>query len=121
MPITTFTISGNAGLAGATVTLSGASSASTTAAGDGTYSFGGLSNGTYIVTPSSVGKEFSPTNRTAMVSGASIANVNFTVFTPSQVGSNAASIVTAGPRFFVGVGTPRTKLIGTNLGTKMLP
>src|ERR1700760_3425890 len=38
-----------------TLSLSGAATGTTTAAGDGTYSFSGLAAGTYAVTPSATG------------------------------------------------------------------
>jgi len=71
-------ISGSAGLAGATVTLSGDASASTTADGSGNYSFASLADGNYVVTPSSDEDTFSPTSRSETVSGADITGVNFT-------------------------------------------
>jgi len=63
---------------GATVTLSGASSASTTADASGNYSFGGLANGAYTVTPSKAGYTFTPANQAVTVNGASQAGVSFT-------------------------------------------
>jgi hypothetical protein len=48
---------------GATVTLGGTSSATTTADGNGDYSFGGLANGSYTVTPTKSGVSFSPFNQ----------------------------------------------------------
>ena len=68
--------------AGATVTLTGASSGSTTANGSGNYSFSGLSNGSYTVTPSLAGGVFSPLSQPVTVSGASVTGVNFTAFSP---------------------------------------
>ncbi len=76
MPILGNSISGNAGVAGATITLSGTASATTTSASDGTYSFGSLADGPYVVTPSMVGITFTPGFLDETVSGASIANVN---------------------------------------------
>lgn len=58
MPV--FTISGNAGVAGATVDLTGTSSGSTTSAADGTYAFSGLTPGSYVVTPILTGVTFTP-------------------------------------------------------------
>jgi hypothetical protein len=57
-PVGEYAISGSitlngAALVGATVTLSGASSATTTTDANGNYSFTGLDNGSYTVTPSS--------------------------------------------------------------------
>ena len=46
--------------AGVYITLSGASSATTTTAADGTYSFPNIFDGTYTVTPSLTGYGFTP-------------------------------------------------------------
>ena len=49
----------------------------TTAATDGTYSFSGLSAGTYAVTPSATGFGFNPTTQAAVISSSDITGVNF--------------------------------------------
>jgi hypothetical protein len=59
------------------VTLSGAATAATTTDPSGRYSFGGLANGSYTVTPSRAGYTFSPTSAPVTVSGAD-ATQNFT-------------------------------------------
>jgi hypothetical protein len=74
----TSSISGNAGVAGATVAWSGTSSGSTTADGSGNYTISGLSNGSYVITPSLVNYTFSPTSQNETVSGSNITGVNFT-------------------------------------------
>jgi hypothetical protein len=52
-------------LAGVTMTLSGGSTATTTTAADGTYSFANLpGGGTYTVTPAIAGRAFTPVSRT---------------------------------------------------------
>ncbi len=72
------TISPTAGGSGATVSLSGFSSASTTSDGSGNYTFTGLSDGAYAVTPGKSGFAFSPTSQAATVNGANVTGVNFT-------------------------------------------
>ena len=62
-----YIISGNAGIAGATVTYSGTASGSVTADGSGNYSIGPLLNGTYIVTPSKPQYLFTPASKTVSV------------------------------------------------------
>ena len=71
------TISGP-GAAGATVSLTGASTATTTADASGNYSFSGLANGSYTVTPSNAGYMFTPSSQTVTINGAHAMNVNFT-------------------------------------------
>ncbi|MCC7477522.1 hypothetical protein IT575_03600 [bacterium] len=57
---------GDVPLAGVTVTLGGGV-ATTTTAGDGSYSFSGVGDNTYTVTPSLSGYSFTPINRTIAV------------------------------------------------------
>ena len=78
--VPTYTISGTlsgTGGAGAKVSLAGASTATTTASLAGTYSFTGLANGTYTVTPANSGYTFSPSSSSVTLSGAS-KTANFT-------------------------------------------
>ena len=72
------TISPAAGGSGATLTLSGAASAATTADSSGSYTFTGLANGTYAIIPSHTGYTFSPTSQSVTVSGANVTAINFT-------------------------------------------
>ena len=72
------TISPAAGGSGATLTLSGAARAATTADSSGSYTFTGLANGTYAIIPSHSGYTFSPTSQSATVSGANVTAINFT-------------------------------------------
>lgn len=74
----TFSISGNAGTGGATVSWSGTASGSMTADGSGNYTIPNLSNGPYTITPSKTGFTFSPTSSNQTVSSANITGVNFT-------------------------------------------
>ena len=62
------TLSGN-GMAGVTVSLSGAGSATTTTDAGGFYSFTGLVDGSYVVTPTLAGYDFSPFYRTVSTTG----------------------------------------------------
>ena len=79
-PTPTYTISGNISpvTSGATVTLSGSASATTTSDGSGNYTFSGLLNGTYTVTPTETGYTFNPPNTQVTVSSANVTAVNFT-------------------------------------------
>ena len=73
-----YSIIGNAGIAGATVTLSGAAAATTTSAADGSYSFTGLANGSYTVTPTLTGYTFSPPSQNVTLNGADVTVPSFT-------------------------------------------
>jgi len=72
------TISPTLGGAGATVTLSGTASIVTNADGSGTYSFNGLTNGAYTITPSNPGFSFSPAAQSVAINGGSASAINFT-------------------------------------------
>ena len=80
-PPPTFSISGSispaANGAGATVTLGGAASASTTADSMGNFSFSGLASGTYTLTPTKNGYTFGPSTQSTTVAAANVAGVNF--------------------------------------------
>ena len=84
----TFSISGNVSPAangsGSTITLSGAASAGTTADASGNYSFTGLANGAYVVTPSKIGFTFTPPSANVTISGANQTGINFTIATQVQ-------------------------------------
>lgn len=79
------TISPTAGGSGATIALSGAATATVTTDASGNYTFSGLSNGSYALTPSHTGYTFNPTSQNATISSASVTGINFTA-TP-QVGT----------------------------------
>jgi hypothetical protein len=97
-----FTISGNAGVSGATVTLSGGANRTTTSSTDGSYSFTGLDNGSYTVTPSFAGYNFTPAFRNVPVAGANVTAINFT-----------ATIITYAISGNVGINNANVSLSGT--------
>ncbi len=72
------TTSSGSPLPGVTLTLSGAATGSTNTNGTGNYSFTGLANGTYTITPSKNRYTFSPTSITVNVSNANVTGQNFT-------------------------------------------
>ena len=71
----TITTSAGTGIGGVTVSTG---SATATTNSSGAYTLGGLSNGTYTLTPSLSGYTFSPTSRSATVNGANVAGQDFT-------------------------------------------
>lgn len=80
LPVETYTISGIISgdvQGGVTLTLSGDATDSTVSAGDGTYSFSELPNGTYTITPGLAGYSFTPNSRTVTVSDANVVGLDF--------------------------------------------
>lgn len=73
----TGTVSG-AVTSGVTITLSGAASQTATTDATGNYTFTGLANGSYTVTPSLATYSFSPTGTAVTLSGANVTGKNFT-------------------------------------------
>jgi hypothetical protein len=75
-----YSISGSiAGGAGATVSLTGPVSATTTADSSGNYSFPGITSGSYVVIPAKIGSVFTPTSLSVGVAGANVLGANFVV------------------------------------------
>ena len=64
---------GDVGISGVLVTLSGDASDTDTTGGDGSYSFPGLPDGSYTVTPTKATYAFAPTSRSPSISGADAA------------------------------------------------
>ena len=96
----TYTLSGavsGATLAGVTLNLTGAATASTTSDANGNYSFASLANGNYTVTPSKAGYTFSPTTNTVTISGANATVSNFvsTTALTYSISSATGSMATA--------------------------
>jgi len=81
-PPNTYAISGSITPAsagsGASLSLSGPSTANTTADSSGNFSFSGLANGTYVLTPSRSGYTFTPANQSVTVNGANATGISFT-------------------------------------------
>ena len=97
--------------AGATVVLSGQSSATTMADGSGNYSFVGLANGSYTISPSKSGYTFSPASLTASISGANVSGENFTATANASQGysiSGSVSVNGAGATLTLSGGSTAT-------------
>jgi hypothetical protein len=77
-PSGSYAISGSVSGSAATLNLSGAASGTTTTDGTGKYTFSGLANGVYLVTPSQSGYTFTPSSASVTVNGAAVTAANFT-------------------------------------------
>jgi hypothetical protein len=80
-PAPTYSISGTVTLSGAglyavTMTLDSGTTATTNASGN--FTFSGLANGNYSITPTKLGYKFTPASATITISGASVAGQAFT-------------------------------------------
>ena len=98
IPYTGITVafSGTAGGAGAVVTLSGAANATAIADVNGNYSFTGLANGTYTVTPSNAGYTFTPASQPVTINGANQTAVNFAAQSVTSLSISGTIAPTAG-------------------------
>ena len=85
----------------------------TTSNGAGAYSFAGLVNGSYTVTPTSQGFGYTPTSQNVTVSAANITGVNFTA-TP-QATHTVALTWTASPTTVAGYNVYRSPVSGIGL------
>lgn len=75
----TYIISGTVvGSGSTTVVLSGASSATTITDSSGAFTFSGLADGNYSLTPAKTNYVFTPTSLTISINGANVTGVNFT-------------------------------------------
>ena len=98
IPPRTYTISGTVTLngtgtavAGVTIKLTGASTASATTGSDGKFSFTGMANGTYYVTPSLTEYSFDPISKEVVISDADVGGQDFTAILTGPVGPYSIS------------------------------
>jgi hypothetical protein len=98
-PAATYSISGTislngAGLQNVIVALTGVATNVATTNASGNYSFAGLQNGGYIVTPAYSGYSFVPVNASVTVSGANATGNNFTAHPADRFYDNNNGTVT---------------------------
>jgi hypothetical protein len=116
----TFSISGNAGTTGATVT---AGSGSATSDSSSNYSIANLAAGTYTVTPSKSGCTFSPVSSSVTITAANVTGINFTAsctaptFTISGNAGTSGATVTAGTSSTTSDGSNNYTMSGFVAGT----
>src|SRR6266508_3129854 len=103
---TTYTISGNAGTPGATLTYTGATSGSATANGSGNYSFTVPAGWSGTVTPSKIGFIFSPPERTYTAVAANQTGQGYTAILGWTISGNVG--LSSGVTLSYTDGTPKT-------------
>lgn len=92
-PTPTYSISGNAGTTGATLT---AGSVSTTSDASSNYTLSGLAAGTYTVTPSKTNCTFTPTSRSVTITSSNVTGIGFTASCTTPTFSISGNAGTSG-------------------------
>jgi len=83
-------------VSGATVSLSGATSATAVTDSNGNYSFVNLVSGNYTITPSEPGFSFSPASQSVTLGASNVIGVNFTGSSGSGSGLSLSGIILPG-------------------------
>jgi formylglycine-generating enzyme required for sulfatase activity len=99
------------GLADVTLALSGAATAISVTSANGTYTFPDLADGSYTIKPSQEGYTFTPDSLTVTVSGADIADLNFSriqALTATLPGDVTMEFMKIEPGTFM-MGSPETE------------
>ena len=86
--------------------------------GAGNYTFAGLSNGTYTITPTNTGFTFTPASQNVTINAANVTGVNFTA--TAQVAHSVALIWNASTSTVSGYNVYRSTVSGTGY-TKINP
>jgi hypothetical protein len=111
------TISPAAGGGGATVSLTGAATATVTADSNGNYSFSQLLNGSYVVTPSKNGYTYKPASQSVALSGSNVTGVNFTAVAPTTSLTVDANVSTDGTTSSASIAS---RVFSTTTGNELL-
>ncbi len=88
--------------AGVTVSLGGTGSAVTTTGSSGEYTFGGLTAGSYTVTPSLAGYSFGPANAAVTVTNANVPGRDFTATGAYAISGTVSGAIVAGVTLSLG-------------------
>lgn len=83
-------------IAGVAVALSGDATAGTVTAADGSYTFPGLANGSYTVTPTFAGYAFSPVEASVTLAGADATGIDFVISQTHGISGYVSGDVLAG-------------------------
>jgi streptogramin lyase len=94
--------------------MTGTSSGTVKTDTSGNYTFPGLANGTYTVTPSLSGYTFNPVSEAVKISGDNVTSINFTATANSSPTYNISGTVTSSGKALPGV---TVTLSGNGLGT----
>ena len=86
------TIYGGEGLAGVTVSLTGANTGSVSTDDNGAYSFSNLASGTYTLTPSKTGWDFVPASITVTINNSDVTPPGFMDFTATAISAVTYSL-----------------------------
>jgi hypothetical protein len=97
------TISPGSTASGSIVSLTGATTASVSADASGNFTFSGLADGTYTITPSKSGYSFSPPSQQVVVNGANVTGVAFSI--TQNPPTPALSTLSCTPTTFNAAGT----------------
>jgi len=122
----TVSTSAAAAISGVTMTLSGAAANTATTDVAGKYSFTGLGNGSYTVTPSMTGYAFTPANMAVTVNGANVTDQNFTGtvqfdLTVSKAGTGSGKVTSAPAGIDCGVDCAGSYDLNTNVTLTATP
>jgi len=117
----TISASNGTAISGVTVTLSGTSTASATTGSSGSYSFTGLSTGSYTIIPGMTGYTFSPSVTTVSISSANLTGENFTGTASAACTNSPVSLAGAAPVYFTSIqsayyGASNSNIIETEAG-----
>jgi uncharacterized protein (TIGR03437 family) len=96
------TVTPSATAGGTTLTLTGSAVGTATADSSGNFTFSGLLNGSYTVTPSKSGYTFNPASSPVTINGANVASLTFAA---TQTSSPAISSLTCTPSSVTGPGS----------------
>jgi hypothetical protein len=96
----TYSISGNAGTTGATLSTG---SASATSDASSNYAISGLAAGSYTVTPTKSGCTFSPASAAVTITSANVTGINFTASCTAPTFSISGNVGTSGATVTIGV------------------